>query len=94
MNGTLLLLLAAAAQVVLDPKTGALRTPTPEEAKALALPAPAAKPVVVTLPDGSRLIRLNGHHLSYAVARRKADGGVAVECGPSPRPSPTPEPHR
>jgi hypothetical protein len=72
---------------VRDPQTGQLRAPTPAEMKALT-PAPPAgisakaplSSLVVTQPNGSRVLRLGERTLVYSVAGRAADGSLVEHC--------------
>jgi hypothetical protein len=76
---------AAGMRAAIDPETGQLGMPTPEQQvvleKALAdvLP-PAAEPVLRRQADGSLLVDLNGHGINYHVARRGPDGGLRLDC--------------
>jgi len=72
----------ASLTVARDPVTGALRPLTPEEARQLLgrRPLVAAEPHVVTLPDGTRMMRLGPDHASLSVARRNPDGTLTSEC--------------
>ncbi len=65
-----------------DPVTGALRPLTPEEARQLLgrRPLAVAEPQVVTLPDGTKMMRLGPEHASLSVVRRNPDGSVTSAC--------------
>ena len=89
-------------KIAKDPETGELRLPTPEENQRLEGRRPAAsnKDVkTVVLPDGTEMILHDESHMSYAVARKNADGSVTQTCvhGPdaakaalAPAPAPPP----
>jgi hypothetical protein len=72
----------ASLRVARDPVTGALRPLTPEEARQLlgARPLAVAEPQVVTLPDGTRMMRLGPNQASLSVARKNPDGTYASAC--------------
>jgi hypothetical protein len=72
----------AALTVARDPVTGALRPLTAEEVRQLlgARPLSAAEPQVVTLPDGTRMMRLGPDQASLSVARKNPDGTVTSAC--------------
>jgi hypothetical protein len=93
----------ASLTVARDPVTGALRPLTPEEARRLLGPRQlvVAEPQVVTLPDGTRMMRLGPDQASLSVARRNPDGTLSSACvhgtgeaeaftkaAPSPAPAP------
>jgi hypothetical protein len=65
-----------------DPVTGGLRPLTPEEAHQLLgrRSLAAAAPQVVTLPNGTRMMRLGPGQASLSVARRNTDGTLTSEC--------------
>ena len=73
-------------QISVDPATGRLRTPTPEEARELA----ASMGLVlgdtsegleeVVFPDGTVVVDLEGRFMSVAVAAIDDDGTVVTEC--------------
>jgi hypothetical protein len=81
---------SAAAQdpgmvVVRDPQTGQLRAPTPAELQALrpppaVAPRAAARPALVTSPDGSRHLRMGEQGMVYSVVTRAGDGKLAGQC--------------
>jgi hypothetical protein len=68
--------------VARDPVTGALRPLTAEEARLLLgrRPLVTVAPQVVTLPDGTRMMRLGPEHASLSVARKNPDGTLSSEC--------------
>ena len=68
--------------VTKDPETGALRPATAAEIEKLLGPKPlvAREHLVVTLPDGSKMIELGEADMSYAVATKNADGTVSRGC--------------
>ncbi|HEX7616592.1 MAG TPA: hypothetical protein VF554_15110 [Thermoanaerobaculia bacterium] len=68
--------------VARDPVTGALRPLTAEEARLLLgrRPLVTVVPQVVTLPDGTRMMRLGPEHASLSVARKNPDGTLSSEC--------------
>ena len=72
----------ASLTVARDPVTGALRPLTPEEARQLlgARPLVVAEPQVVTLPDGTKMMRLGPDHASLSVARKNPDGTLTSAC--------------
>ena len=72
----------ASLTVARDPVTGALRPLTPEESRHLlgARPLAVAAPQVITLPDGTRMMRLAPGHASLSVARKNPDGTLASAC--------------
>lgn len=73
--------------VVRDADTGALRAPTPAEARALhprasASVAGAAEPApkMVVGPGGRRSVQLGERHMVYSVVTRDADGKLTEQC--------------
>jgi len=72
----------ASLGVARDPVTGSLRPLTPEEARQLlgARPLAVAEPQVVTLPDGTRMMRLGPDQASFSVARKNPDGALTSAC--------------
>lgn len=72
----------ASLRVARDPVTGALRPLTPEEAHQLLgrRPLVTAEPQVVTLPDGTRMMRLGPDQASLSVARKNSDGTLTSAC--------------
>jgi hypothetical protein len=72
----------ASLTVARDPVTGALRPLTSEEARQLrgARPLAVAEPLVVTLPDGTRMMRLGPDQASLSVARKNPDGSLTSVC--------------
>jgi hypothetical protein len=81
----------AGQQVAIDPQTGELRHPTPEEAKALsqALQPLAAQPTqeltVTYHPDGSISMELPEEYMAVLVAKINPDGTVSMECVTGPK---------
>jgi len=71
-----------ALRVARDPVTGALRPLTPEEARQLlgARPLVVAEPQVVTLPDGTKMMRLGPDQASLSVIRKNPDGTLTSAC--------------
>ncbi len=74
-------------QVHIDPKTGELRTPTPEEAAALSAQlhqmfgAPeAAQPKVVEHANGMLSAEVDFSMMDFSVARIAADGSPVFDC--------------
>ena len=72
----------ASLRVARDPVTGALRPLTPEEARHLlgVRPLAVAEPQVVTLPDGTKMMRLGPDQASFSVARKNPDGTSTSAC--------------
>ena len=72
----------ASLRVARDPVTGALRPLTPEEARQLlgARPLVVAEPQVVTLPDGTKMMRLGPDQASLSVIRKNPDGTLTSAC--------------
>ena len=72
----------AALTVARDPVTGALRPLTPEEARQLLgrRPLVVAEPQVVTLADGTKMMRLGPDQASLAVVRKNPDGTLTSAC--------------
>ncbi|MEJ7615809.1 MAG: PA domain-containing protein [Pyrinomonadaceae bacterium] len=74
------------AQVAVDPRTGKLRQPTPEEARALAqsmqkLYNRSTKGLTLTRhPDGMKSVDLKGRFLNFSVANTNPDGTIATTC--------------
>ena len=79
-------LVVAGQTVAFDRKTGKLRQPTPEEAKALAAGVKAMLNrsteglKVVHHPNGTQSVDLQGRFQSLAVARANPDGTVSEKC--------------
>jgi hypothetical protein len=73
---------ASSMTVARDPVTGALRPLTAEEAHQLLgrRPLAAAEPQVVTLPDGTRMMRLGPDQASLSVVRKNPDGTLTSAC--------------
>lgn len=89
--------------VARDPATGALRPLTAEEAHQLLgrRSLVTAEPQVVTLPDGTRMMRLGPDQAVLSVARKNPDGTLTSACvhgtgeaeaftKAAPRPTPAP----
>jgi hypothetical protein len=72
----------ASLRVARDPVTGALRPLTPEEARQLLgrRPLSVVEPQVVTLPDGTKMMRLGPDQASFSVARKNPDGALTSAC--------------
>lgn len=72
----------ASLRVARDPVTGALRPLTPEEARQLLgrRPLVVAEPQVVTLADGTKMMRLGPDQASLAVVRKNPDGTLTSAC--------------
>jgi hypothetical protein len=68
--------------VTRDPETGELRNATgPERAKLVGRrPLATAEPQVVTLPDGTRMMRLGPEQAIFSVARKNPDGTLTSAC--------------
>ena len=73
---------AANMVVTRDPETGELRNATGAEREKLVGRRPLAtpEPQVVTLPDGTRMMRLGPEHASLSVARKNPDGTLTSGC--------------
>jgi hypothetical protein len=87
----------------IDPRTGELREPTPEEARALSeavRKTAAPEPVdfePVQHPDGMVSVDLKGAFMSHVIAQRNRDGSFSTRCIPashagSDAPMPAPPP--
>jgi len=74
--------------VAIDPATGELRAPTPEELRALmagsrqALAGEGEVTTVETLPDGRKRARLGPEYFRWSVVRVNADGSLTFDCLP------------
>jgi hypothetical protein len=84
---------ASGLRAFLDRRTGRVRPPTPEEARALfekgARSVQHLVPLdVVTHPDGMRSVDLQGAFSQAVVVRRNRDGTFSAVCRPS---APVPE---
>ena len=78
----------AALRIFLDRRTGRLRAPTPEEARALfesgGRGVEDLEPIeIVVHPDGMRSIDLKGAFSSAVVSRRNPDGSLSTRCVPA-----------
>lgn len=75
---------AAGMRVAIDPQTGLLIKPTPEQRHALgtsaALDRSSAGLVIVTLADGTKLCDLQGRFQEYVVARKDGAGNLRTDC--------------
>jgi hypothetical protein len=95
---------AANMLVTKDAVTGKLRPATPAEREKLLGRAPlvSSEPEIVTLPDGTILMKALPEERLYAVAKRNADGTLSYACvhaadaaatrAATPAPSPSPAP--
>ena len=75
----------------LDPETGELREPTPEEARAFSAATdgaraasvePAESLEVLAHPDGMVSVDLKGRFQQSLVVARNPDGSLSLRCGP------------
>ena len=75
--------------VVRDAETGKMRTPTPEELRALRAKAPPSGAALLATPqqprqlsrrDGARGVRLGEQSMVYEVVTRDADGKLSSQC--------------
>jgi len=91
----------AGLRAFIDPQTGQLREPTPEEAAQLAAAAHASRLQalseleIVVHPDGMKSVDLGDAFLIDLVARRNPDGSLSIDClppGASGTPPPAPRP--
>jgi hypothetical protein len=91
----------AGLRAFIDPQTGQLREPTPEEAAQLAAAVRASRLQalseleIVVHPDGMKTVDLKDAFLIALVARRNADGSLSIGClppGASGPPSPAARP--
>ena len=78
---------SAALRVFLDRRTGRLRAPTAEEARALfesgGRTVAYLEPLeVVHHPNGMRTVNLKGAFSFKAVAKRNPDGSLSMTCVP------------
>jgi hypothetical protein len=92
----------AGLRAFIDPQTGQLRTPTPEEAARLAAAVHAARLQtlseleIVVHPDGMKSVDLKDAFLIDLVASRNPDGSLSISCLPpgttpgTPPPAPPP----
>ncbi|HSB64456.1 MAG TPA: hypothetical protein VLJ18_09840 [Thermoanaerobaculia bacterium] len=74
---------AASIVISIDPATGRTRPATPQEINRLMArraPAATAQPVVVTLPDGTEMMRLDERFHHFASARLTPDGKIESAC--------------
>jgi hypothetical protein len=90
--------------VTKDPVTGKLRPATPAEREKLLgrTPLVSPEPEIVTLPDGTVMMKARPEERLYEVAKRNADGTLSYACvhaadaaapaaTPAPAPSPAPK---
>lgn len=93
---------AAHMIVTKDAETGELRPATAAEREQLLgrRPLAAVAPEIVTLPDGTLLLKERPEDANYAVATRNADGTLSYACvhgsaavpsASAPAPSPSPK---
>jgi hypothetical protein len=78
----------AALRIFLDRRTGTLRPPTPDEARALfesgALAVEGLEPIeIVVHPNGMRTVDLKGAFSYAVVSRRNPDGSLSTRCIPT-----------
>jgi hypothetical protein len=77
---------SAGLRIAIDPVTGRLAAPTAEQSRALdAMAGPAVSHSaegleVVTLPDGSKMVNLQGRFMEYAIAVRDSTGRIRLGC--------------
>ncbi len=73
---------AASMLVTKDAVTGKLRPATPAEREKLLgrTPLVSPEPEVVTLPDGTIMMKARPEDANYAVAKRNADGTLSYSC--------------
>lgn len=91
---------AAGFRAFLDPATGELREPTPEEARALSALGggagtesahPAEILEVLVHPDGMVSVDLKGRFQQSLVVAKNPDGSLSTRCGPgAQKPAPPP----
>ena len=74
----------AGQQAAVDPKTGKLRAPTPEEMQVLTAPLVKNESseglVQKTLPSGAVAIDLEGRFETSMLAKKEADGSISRAC--------------
>lgn len=74
--------------VAIDPATGQLRAPTPEELRALeagssrAFAREGEATIVETLPDGRKRARLGPEYFRWSVVKVNPDGSLTFDCIP------------
>lgn len=76
-------------RIYLDRRTGRVRAPTPEEARALFEAGGRGienlEPLeVIVHPDGMRSVDLKGAFEQQVVLRRNPDGSITIRCMPGP----------
>ncbi len=69
----------------IDPATGKLREPTPEDLRNEAAVGPQAQPATATPeilphPSGAVSVVLGPEHLSFSVAKKNDDGTLSMSC--------------
>jgi hypothetical protein len=75
--------------VAIDPQTGRLRAPTPEERRALmeksrrSLALFAGRTVVETDPDGRKRAHLGPEFFRWSLVRKNPDGTLTFDCLPT-----------
>jgi hypothetical protein len=75
--------------VAIDPRTGRLRAPTPEERRALieksrrSLALVAGRTVVETDPDGRKRAHLGPEFFRWSLVRKNPDGTLSFDCLPT-----------
>lgn len=88
----------AGLRAFIDPQTGQMREPTPEEAAELAAAVHAARLQalseleVVVHPDGMKSVDLKDAFMIDLVAHRNPDGSLSIGCQPPGVPAPAPRP--
>jgi hypothetical protein len=80
---------SAGLRAYIDPATGQLREPTPEESRALSRPTRAIvspkELQAVRHANGMTSVDLKDAFLMDLVARRNADGSISIDCAPRSR---------
>ena len=79
--------------IAIDPETGLLTTPTPEQRRLLTagiestdlLATPGAPMLLERLPGGGEILTLNGNFQSYSIARIGPDGKIVTDCASDPK---------
>ncbi len=89
-----------AMRVFIDPQTGQLRAPTPQEKTSP--PTPSAdttkaartqmEPKAVIRPDGTILIPLGDEHMKHKIVHVCPDGSLATRCDDTPESNPSTTP--
>ncbi|MFN0102838.1 MAG: post-PEP-CTERM-1 domain-containing protein [Bryobacteraceae bacterium] len=74
---------AGGMKAYIDPATGKLREPTPEDLRTEG-PGPQARPEsdlqILRHPGGAVSVVLGPEHMSYSVAKRNEDGTLSMSC--------------